>query len=337
VMATPTLRAIRRRFPPPARLIGITRPNLAELLAGTAWLDRQWYFDPRAEQSELRRWALVRRMRRERFDLAILLTNSLGTGLLAWLGGARERIGYVRDFRGPLLTRKVYPPRVGGRVAAAPMVTTYLALAEAAGCPPESPRLELATTAAEERVADAIWDSLGLRNDGRVIALNSGGAYGAAKRWPARHFAALARRLVEQLDHDVLVVCGPNERRVAREIVRRADCRGVGSLADQPLGLGTTKACLRRVRLMVSTDSGPRHIAAAFGKPAITLLGPTVPAWIENPTLRGAFVRIDLDCLGCGKRVCPLGHHRCMRDLPVDVVYAAVVKVLEEERSTRAA
>ena len=66
---------------------------------------------------------------------------------------------------------------------------------------------------------------------------------------------------------------------------------------------------------MVSTDSGPRHIAAALGKPVVTLLGPTLPAWIENPTVHGPMLRVDLDCLGCGERTCPLGHHRCMQEL----------------------
>jgi len=337
VMATPALRAVRRHFGRQSRLVGIVRPHLGELLPGTDWLDEQWFFNPRSRDPGLRAWSLVRRMRRERFDVALLLTNSLRTAMVAWLGGARERVGYVRYGRGPLLTGRLYPQRVGGRIVPRPMVETYLALAEAVGCPPESPRLELATTEPERQLAEGIWRRLGLRSDGRVIALNSSGAYGAAKLWPADRFAALARRVVDELDHDVLVVCGPEERETAREIVRRAGRPRVFSLAEQPLGLGTSKACIGRSRLMVSTDSGPRHVAAAFGKPVITLLGPTLPVWIENPTVRAAFVSVELDCLGCAKRVCPLGHHRCMRDLSADMVYAEIVRLLEGEESSAAA
>jgi heptosyltransferase-2 len=337
VMATPTLRAVRRHFGRESRVVGIVRPNLTELLAGTDWLDEQWAFDPRAKEPAVRRWALVERMRHERFDLVMLLTNSFDTALLTWLGGARRRVGYVRYGRGLLLTGRLYPQRSRGRVIPAPVVETYLRLAEAVGCPPEPPRLELATTEPEQQLAEEIWRRLGLRTDGRVIALNSSGAYGAAKLWPAEHFAELARRVADELDHDVLVVCGPNERQTAREIVRRADRRRVFSLADQRLGLGTSKACIRRSRLMVSTDSGPRHIAAAFGRPVITLLGPTLRTWIENPTVREVFVSVELDCLGCGKRVCPLGHHRCMRKLMPDRVYAEVVRLLEAEQQVQAA
>ena len=81
-------------------------------------------------------------------------------------------------------------------------------------------------------------------------------------------------------------MCGPNERAIANDIVKYSDSPRVFSMADQPLDLGTAKACIRRGRLMVSTDSGPRHVAAALGKPVITLYGPMLPVWSENPTQR---------------------------------------------------
>ena len=188
-----------------------------------------------------------------------------------------------------------------------------------------------------ERSAEVVWRDLGLRNDGRVITLNSGSSNGEARSWPIEHFGELARRIVEQFDHDVLMMCGPKEHRAARDIVRRAGHDRVFSMAEQPLDLGTAKACMRRSRLMVSTDSGPRHVAAAFGKPVITLRGPTLPVWSENPTVQAVDLRLDLDCIGCRKRVCPLGHHRCMRELTIDTVYGEVAKLLEEKKSAAAA
>lgn len=374
-MATPTLRALRRHFGPEARLVGILRPYLADVLAGAGWLDEQWFFDPRAEDPSLHSAAVARRMRAERFDLAVLMTNSLRTAWLAWRGQARERVGYVRYGRGPLLTKKLYPPR--GRKSSrkrgqapfvrstqravpangacplfrpltpVPMVETYLELARAVGCGDESPRLELTTTPADERSADQVFERLGLRSDGRVAAINSSGAYGGSKLWPVEYFAKLARRIIDELDHDVLVLCGPKEREIAREIVRQAGgAKGtvpfslirksgqspgrVVSMADQPMDLGTAKACIRRCRWMVSTDSGPRHVAAALGLPVVTLFGPMLPVWSENPTQRAINLVLDLDCIGCHKRVCPLKHHRCMRELTVDRVFAAVTELEKE-------
>ena len=367
-MATPMLRAVRRRFGPQARIVGILRPYLADVLAGTPWLDEQWFFNPRAKDRSLHAWAVARRMRAERFDMALLTTNSLRTALVAWLGGAKQRIGYVRYGRGPLLTGKLYPRRacdflqksvvggdssrrlrgetpngrrletpptasphprrVGRQIEPMPMVETFLELARAVDCGEESPRLELATIEADERSADAVFGRLGLRGDGRVVALNSSGAYGGSKLWPVEYFADLARRIVAELDYDVLAICGPKERDLARRIVELSASPRVCSMADQPMDLGTSKACIRRCRLIVSTDSGPRHVAAALGLPLVTMFGPMLPVWSENPTQRAVNLVLDLDCIGCHKRVCPLGHHRCMRDLTVDAVFAAVASLL---------
>ena len=116
VMATPSIRAIRRHFGSEAEMVGILRPYLRPAVEGSPWFDSFWGFNPRGERSE-RRFELVRRMREARFDLMILMTNSLHTALLAWAGGAKERVGYIRDCRGLLLTRGVHPPRKGRRVA----------------------------------------------------------------------------------------------------------------------------------------------------------------------------------------------------------------------------
>ena len=198
--------------------------------------------------------------------MAVLLTNSLRTALVAWLGGAKQRIGYVRYGRGPLLTGKLYPRRVGRRSLPMPMVETYLELARALGCGEESPRLELATVEADERSADArlraAWSA---RRRPRGRAELQRGLRRLRSSGRSNTSAELARRIVDELDHDVLVMCGPKERDIARQVVELAGSRRVFSMADQPMDLGTAKACIRRCRLMVSTDSGPRHVAAAFG------------------------------------------------------------------------
>jgi heptosyltransferase-2 len=329
VMATPVLRAVRRKFGKDAHLVGIMRPYLADVLKGTNWLDEQWFFHPRSADCSQRTWAMTSRLRRERFDLAILLTNSFRPAFMAWWAGIKQRLGYAQYGRGPLLTHKLHPRRQDGRIVQEPVVETYLAIADALGCGYESARLELSTDAADEDSADAVFKRLDLRRDGRLILLNSGSAYGAARTWPIEYFGQLARRLTKQFDHDVLVLCGPNEQGIARDIVKCSGSPRVFSMADQPLDLGTAKACIRRGRLMVSTDSGPRHVAAALGKPVITLYGPTPPVWSHNPTQRAINLSLDLDCIACKKRVCPLGHHRCMRELSVDMVFAAVSKMLE--------
>src|SRR5207248_5177241 len=147
--------------------------------------------------------------------------------------------------------------------------------------------------------------------------------FGSAKHWSAASFARLAQDLVDRRGSGVLVLCGPGEQDLAREIALRADRRAVQTLAGYPLSVGLTKACVRRADLLVTTDSGPRHFAAAFDRPVLTLFGPTHIGWTETYYPRAVHLQKQVDCGPCQRRVCPLDH-RCMRRLtPEEVLHAA--------------
>jgi heptosyltransferase II len=343
VMATPTLRALRKRIGPHGRLVGIMRPYVSQVLAGTNRLDAELYYDPRSRDPELRSRSLVRKLRDERLDAVVLLTNSLRTGLMAKLSGAARRIGYDYGLRGLLLTDGLQAPWRGRRWFGAKRflptsaLDSYRRLAYAFGCGPESPQLELATTAEDEAAADAAWSALGLPEGRKVVVFNSGGAFGAAKLWPNEYFADLARRVVCETDCSVLMLCGPAERDVARDVVRQTAHPRVVSLAERPTSIGLSKACVRRARLMVTTDSGPRHFAAAFNVAVVSLFGPTHIAWSENHFPQAVHLQHKLPCGPCQKRVCPLGTHQCMRDLTPDQVFAAVRNLLAGDEVRRAA
>ena len=244
----------------------------------------------------------------------------------------------ARDLRGLLLTTRVYEPKRGlsfgnfgwSRLDKLQLPATdgYLQVATAAGCPPESPQLELATTSADELAADNAWQALGLPNPDRVVVFNTGGAFGAAKDWPVDHFTELARRIACEQDLHVLINCGPSEREVAQAIVdKAADPRvtSLAPLADLPIGL--SKAIIRRSRMLVTTDSGPRFFGIAFGVPTVTLFGPTSTLWTRTYSGCETQLSLNLDCAPCMERTCPLKHHACMKDLTVDRVHAAVLEM----------
>ncbi len=328
-MATPALRALRDHFPPPTHIVGIMRPYVADVLAGMKLFDSTVFCDRRSHALQWSYRTTVRRLRARRLDMVVLLTNSFRTAWLAWRSGARERIGYANELRSWLLTKRLPARRVGDDGGPIPTIDGYLRLAMAVGCPITSRRLELATTEADERAADAVWRRLGLPDGQQVVVLNTGGAFGKAKNWPREHFAALARRVVDNTPHTVLVNCGPTERESVRSIAAQAGRVRVVSLADvNEIPIGLTKACIRRSRMLVTTDSGPRFFGIAFGKPVVTLFGPTDPAATRTGDPHELSLSLALGCAPCMKPVCPLGHHRCMRDLSVDEVYAAVVRQL---------
>jgi heptosyltransferase-2 len=324
VMATPALRALRRHYGPTAELTGIMNPTVADVLAGTNFVDDVVLYQRRSPARALGLLSVARRLRRRRLDGLLLFTNSFSSAVLGRLSGARRRIGYARYGRGPLLTRALQPPGRRAQLVPVSAVDYYLKLAYAVGCPPESPRLELAVTAADDATADQVLRGLALDAGRPLITFNNGGAYGAAKKWPREHWVGLAQRLVSQTEVSVLVVCGPAERSEAAHIEREAASNRVRSLAMVGPSIGLTKACVAGSCVVVTTDSGVRHFAAAFGVPCVTLFGPSDPRWSHNYHVEERILRVDLPCSPCGRRTCPLHHHRCLRDVTESAVYEAV-------------
>ncbi len=326
VMTTPAIRAIRERFPD-AHLIGVGKPYVAGVLEGSPRLDEWIAFDKRGPATQ-RFLSVVRRLRETPIDLAMIFPNSFRTALLARLGRCRRRVGFARYGRSFLLTDRLQPVRNNrGKIVPAPILLDYNRLAAQAGAPVRSLRMELFTTRNDERHADAVWDRAGFERHREVICLNPGAAFGSAKLWPASYFADLAKRLVDERGSGVLVLCGPYERELARQIVRMANRREVVSLADEPVSLGLTKACVKRCDLLVSTDSGPRHFAAAFGRPVAALFGPTFVAWTDTFFPQEIRLQRKVPCGPCQQRACHLDH-RCMRELGVNEVYQTAVRLL---------
>ena len=327
VMATPALQALRRYFRE-AYLLGVLKPYVAGVLEGSTWLDDHVYLDHRGPW--VNRWpAVAARLRRDKIDLAVLFSNSFRSALVAWLGGCRRRAGYVRYGRRWLLTDRLPPiSDAAGRLLPSPIIDAYNRLAEHVGCPPPGHRLELFTTPADDESADAVWRQAGFGRNTKVVCLNPGAAFGSAKYWPVEYFAVLARQLVDRGGCGVLVLCGPSERTIARRIVKLAQRPAVHSLAEHPLSLGLTKACVRRADLLVTTDSGPRHFAAAFDRPVVTLFGPTHIAWTETYFSKAIHLQEKVPCGPCQLRTCPLDH-RCMTDLQPARVFAAAIELMD--------
>jgi heptosyltransferase-2 len=334
VMATPAFRSLRVGFPE-ARIVAVIKPKIASTLDGSPWFDDRIGFDPRSKRAEERFAAVVLRLRRERPDLAVLFPNSFRSALTAWLSGARRRVGYARGGRGILLTDRLQPAvDERGRFRPSPIVDSYRAITRRIGCPDDGPKLELFTTLEDEVAADQAWERLGLNRSKGVVCLNTGGAFGPAKSWPVEHFAKLAHGLVERAGVSVLVVCGPSERDAARSIVTMTDRPEVVSLADEPLGIGLSKACIRRSSLLVTTDSGPRHFATGFDIPTLTLFGPTHIEWTLTHHPKALHVRHPVPCGPCQKPECPEHHHRCLRDLAPDSVLAEALRMIRGEGMT---
>lgn len=327
-MATPALRALRGYVGPQGRIVAVMKPYVGQVLEGTDWVDDRIWFDRRSSDASQGAASLVRQLRALQLDAVLIMTNSFRTAYYAWRAGVPRRVGYVRYGRGPLLTDGLTPPRHGWRLEPISAVDYFLGIVQAIGASSSSPVPELATCPDDERRADSLWKRRGW-NDGRpVVVLNTGGAYGAAKQWPEEYFSELALRIVREMGAQVVVNCGPAEREAAARIADQSNSPNVYSLSEEAFGIGLSKAVIRRASLLVSTDSGPRHFGAAFGVPTITLFGSTDPRWSHNYHPQSLDLQRHVPCGPCARRTCPLGHHRCMRDLTVDQVFRAVRAML---------
>ena len=336
-MATPALRALRNHHGRDAQIVGVMRPYVSQVLSGTDWLDDVVHFDRRSDDIRRRCIRVAKALRDRRIDTALLLTNSLGSAAVAWMSGAIHRIGYAANARGVLLTKKLYFEREGLRRTPISAVDAYLNVVRATGVDVNSASLELGTTPHAEQVAKQIWDELRLATVQHTVLLNTGSASSPARHWPTESYIELAKRLAERPDVSVLVVCGPSEQSTARDIVKHVNHPRVHSMANQDLSLEVSKAVIRRASVFVSTDSGPRHLAAAFQVPTVTLSGPIDPRWTVNYNTRETVLQHQVPCGPCGQQECPLGHAACMRDLSVDRVFHAIERRLNEDTLRRSA
>ncbi len=371
VMATPTLRAIRGRFPG-AHIVFLQEPNLGDLIRGGDWMNECVEWPLRSQRSPAHRTYrdFVWDLRRRRFDWAVLLSNSFRSALFAWFIRARRRFGFDRDGRGVLLTDRIATPnRVRGwwrdseRAADAiwgprsawnappvgvganlprrpspyapiPLVEYYAHLAQALGCDHPGDRFELFTTHEDDASISSRLCQVGKAEARPMVVLSPGATFGASKCWMPERFAAVADRLTAEKDATVVVTCGPGEEAIARAIASNMDQPGL-SFEAPLLSLGELKSLVRRADLWIGNDAGPRHIAKAFGVPAITIFGPTHPDWTATKHHNERIVRIDVDCGPCQQRVCPPGHHRCMSGVTVESVHAAARELLDHRIRSR--
>jgi heptosyltransferase-2 len=323
VMATPGFRALRAGLPR-ARIEVLVRPGLEPLLAGAPWFDAV-----RTQRSYHRGAAAFLReahgLRAERYDVGLCLPDSRSSALFLRLAGVRRVVGYRCGGRGPLLHQAVEPPRENGARAVVARERHVLGLVEALGCAPRGTQLELFTTPEEEAAAERLLEAAGVAPGASLVALAPGASYGPSKLWPTESFARVGDALAGT-GAAIVLVGAPSEAPLAARV--RAAMRAPAADLTLGLDLGALKALLRRARLLVCNDAGARHVAVAFGVPAVVLMGPTSLAKTNMNLERVQVLAADVGCRPCYHRVCPIDH-RCMTRLDPERVVAAARRALE--------
>ena len=327
VMCEPALRGLRRLFPQ-ASITLLVKPAVAGLFQSHPAIDRVFLYDDKGRHAGLAgKWRLAADLRREAFDLAVLFQNAFEAALLTALAGIRRRYGYATDGRSLLLSDPVAPPN---RRSPVHQVEYYWNLLKPLGLTgdPVAPEL-FVSTEEERRMAERLAQT-GITAEDVVIGVNPGSTYGGAKRWLPDRFAESAQRLCVSLSASgrrpaVMLIGARGEEALGRDIASRLSVRT--AVLSGATTIRELMAAIKRCHVLLTNDTGPMHIAAAFGVPVVAIFGPTDWRTTSPFGAAHALLRHPVDCAPCMLRECPIDH-RCMTGVTVQQVSEAGLSIL---------
>ena len=322
VLALPAMAAIRRHFAS-AHLTIAAAPSVAALFREDTDVGPDRVIELPAPTRDA-----VAALEAEGFNLGILFPNSFRSAWQFWRARIPARWAYATSGRGLLLTRCSQSSR---RAGVRHQADYYRDLVTGLGiaCDQDTPPRVAPRHPSVER-ATALLASHGVPLDVPLVGFAPGAAYGPAKQWPPQRMAEVIARLGR--DHGVVsVIFGAAHDRDAGRAIEswlRAHAPDMVPRMVDLIGrtsLGALIAAVERVTAFVSNDSGAMHLAAALGRPVVSIFGPTderatrpVGATHNHDVLTARVL-----CRPCMLRDCPIDH-RCMRRISVDTVYDAV-------------
>jgi len=327
LLNVPAVRALKQRFPG-ARLTMLVQPHLTETVAGNPDVDAVISYDKGGVERGWRRtFGLVRRLRREQFDLVAILNPAKRSNIIVFLAGIPVRVGYDRKW-GFLLTHRFPDLKQRGEKHE---VEYNLDLVRMVGATTDDARLFMPCSPEDEAWVGRWLEERGGLSDEPLVAVHPGTS-SRSKRWPLERFIAVVDRL-EELGVRVVLIGGSEETAGATQLMAQA--RALPISAVGALTLRQLAALLRRCVVLVSNDSGPVHVAAAVGTPTVVVFGRTLPGvsarrwgpWGDGHTV----VQHDVGCVTCDPDRCPI-EYQCLLSVSPEEVIEAVLRILQGAR-----
>jgi lipopolysaccharide heptosyltransferase I len=322
VLSTIVLENIRSAYPA-ARIDFLTEDYCKEVVLGNPILNQVIVYDKKYKlglpptKRVRENIKFISNIHNQAYDLVIDFFGNPRSAIITWFSGAKTRVGY--NFR---LRRLAYNKVVKSRAKELHEAEWHLDALEALSIPVLSKSLNFEVGTGSKKFADSFWKEQNL-NQRNVIAVNFSGGW-STKQWPLENWANVVNYLVEKQNARVLVLWGPGEKDKALELQKMSKSE---TLLIPETNLKQLAAILEKIKLMVTSDSGPMHIAAAMKTPCVAIFGPT------NPNLQGPYGDIhtivrneQLDCLECDLTSC--SHTSCMNKLTVSQVTNAIEKHL---------
>jgi ADP-heptose:LPS heptosyltransferase len=280
---------------------------------------------------------LIRQLRAMRFDVAIDFHGGPRASVLAWLSGARQRIGYDVVGRGWMYTTRVPRARaLRPRHSVENQCDLLAPLGIRQPLPSDAPVEMALDSGAAQRVAHRLTAAHVAADDLVIVVHVSAG--NPFRRWPIAAFVETVCQLATaDSRHRIVLTSGPSEASAAEQVIAGTRDRLPGSEGARVLSAGEfslteLRALLDRAALYIGGDSGPLHIAATTHVPIVGLYGPTLPArsapWRDAAWLSASIGIDDLECRPCDQRICAPGDFRCLGWIRPEQVVNAAMRLL---------
>ena len=267
ILSVPVLNAIRRNFPN-ARIGWVIEKAASQLIQGHSALDDLFVVSKQTFKSPRQLWTLAAQLRAWKPDVTLDLQGLTKSSMLAWLSGAKLRLGFQRDdFDGRelscFLNNRLYAPESEHIVDRSLELLKLLSIEDLAV------EFHLPEKETDATFAERVQNANAL--EGRFAVINVGAGW-TSKLWPAERYASVARHLAEYWGLPSLVVwSGEQENLVAKQIVATSNGHAVLSPATT---LAQLASLIRRASLFVGSDTGPMHLSVAVGTPTVGMIGP---------------------------------------------------------------
>ncbi len=338
VLALPAIACVREKFSA-ARITVLGLPHICELFKESPYVDNRMQYSDTMMST-------VREIKKEKFDLAILLPNSFRTALIVHLARIPLRCGYSRDGRGFMLNMAI---KVDARTKELSQTEYYMNIVNYVTPPFSKGEISshlfnegiifsplekggkggfewLHISQEETQHANKILQNYNIPSGSLIIGINPGAAYGSAKRWYPERFAQVSSALVKKHNASVMIFGSQKESVIAEEIESLSTVPVINMAGKT--SIRELMALIKQCAVFITNDSGPMHIAAALKVPVVAIFGSTDPGKTGPMGNRNIVIRKNAECSPCFERTCPTDL-KCMDMITVEDVMAGVDRIIQ--------
>jgi len=324
LLSTPAIKAVREACPE-SYIAFMVRPYAFDVVKGNPYLNEVIVYDKKgSEKGIIGNLRLSARLRKKRFDLAIVLHPTQRSHIIAYLAGIQHRLGYDRKM-GFLLTKRVpHTKQLGLKHE----IDYTLGLLRYIGIESCDKALYIPLSDECERRVNTLFAQNGITNEDLVVTVNAGASC-PSKRWPPEMYGQVCDNLSNEFNAKIVLISDKKDKVFADKVALMMGRPSV-NLSDMT-SIGDLASILRRTRLFISNDSGPVHIACAVGTPVISIFGRSnrglTPARWGPSGSRDVVLHKDVGCEVCLAHNCKLGF-KCLKAITVKDVLEAAKKIL---------